>query len=314
MIPKTAAYGSGILYPPNLTDSLSETLKSSGIETLILWAFHIHTSGDIIFNDTKIITYDSNVGESKYVADDHWPSRLHGLIESGSTITQLAASIGGWATDDFLHIKQIYESNNNSFDNTALKSNFKLFKKKFPSVTLIDLDVEGPDVMNYDQTSFVAFCKMLIGIGFDITFCPYAEQDFWTGSLNALNQSNPGAVRWWNLQCYAGGAGNDATTWASYITVAIPGFKTDGYILVSDWSRFYNTVEKVWQGDCVPAFNEFMSGYKSESSVAGGFLWNIDQVEGYADAIKREKDPHECSSSDRSLADYISAIKGGLGH
>jgi hypothetical protein len=174
-------------------------------------------------------------------------------------------------------------------------------------------DVEGPNPENYDQTSFTAFCKMLIEIGFNITFCPYENSDYWTGSLNILNFYKAGAVKWWNLQCYAGGAGNNPNTWTGYITSAIPTFNTDGYILASDWSRNYNSVDKMWQGDCVPAFKSLMKSFKGEKSVGGGFLWNIDQVEEYAEEIRKYPAPQECSSSDRSLADYISAITSGLG-
>jgi len=312
-IPQTAAYGSGILYPPNLTPALSTTVKNSGIETLILWAFHIETNGNIVFNNTPIITYDRSKGKSQYLGNANWPTQLQALMGTGSKITQMEASIGGYDTNDFLNIKTIYTNHGQSFDNTALQSNFRLFKQTFPTIALIDMDVEGPNPENYDQQSFVAFCQMLIEIGFDITFCPYTLPTYWTGSLKALNTSNPGAVKWWNLQCYAGGTGNNADTWAGYITSTIPGFNTDGFILVSGSSRYYNTINQQWQGDCVPAFKTLMSTFKGEKSVGGGFLWNIDQVEGYAEEIKTHPDPEECSSSNRSLADYISAIVAGLG-
>ncbi|HSK72014.1 MAG TPA: hypothetical protein VK892_09995 [Pyrinomonadaceae bacterium] len=309
-IPKTAAFGEGILYPPNLTPDLISTLKTSGIETLIIGLFHIESNGDIVLNDTTLIHYDESQQKSIYVGDPGWSAQLQELIGTESQITQMEASIGGWATGDYERIKTIYQDNGDSFNNTAVQSNFQLFKSEFPTITLIDTDVEE----TYDQTSFVAFCQMLIAIGFGITFCPYTETDFWTGSLNALNKSNPGAVKWWNLQCYAGGGGNDPDTWAGYITSAIPGFKTDGFILASDWSRFYNTQDQAWEGDCAPAFESLMATFKGEASVGGGFVWNIDQVEGYEAELKIHPDPAECSKTDRSLSDYIQAINNGLGN
>ena len=315
-IPKTAAYGSGILYP-SISPSLASTIKTAGIDILIVWAFHVKATGDIAFNDTLIISFDQTTGKSNYVGDANWPTVLSGLMGTGSTISQMEASIGGYTTNDFLNIKNIYNNNNNSFDNTPLKSNFELFKKTFPMITLIDMDAEGPDAGNYDQDSFVAFCKMLIAsdIGFDITFCPYENNDFWVNSLQALNgTSNTGPVKWWNLQCYAGGGGNTGTEWAGYITQTIPAFNTDGYILVSDSSRYYNTYDQQWEGDCVPAFTDLMSSMKGETSVSGAFLWNIDQVEDYAASLKKYgPDPEECSSTNRSLKDYLGAITKGLG-
>jgi hypothetical protein len=311
-IPKTAAYGQGILYPPNLTSSLISDMKASGLETLILGLFHVNANGDIVFNDETIIQYDESAKKSVYVGDSGWAAQLEELIGEDSTITQMEASIGGWATGDYERIQAIYQDNGNSFENTAVQSNFQLFKSEFPTITLIDTDVEE----TYDQTSFVAFCQMLIAIGFGITFCPYntGETDFWTGSLNALNTSNPGAVKWWNLQCYAGGTGNDPNTWAGYITAAISGFNTNGFILASDWTRFYNTQDQAWEGDCVPAVKSLMATFSGEAAVGGGFLWTIDQIEQYAADIEKIPDPAECAKSDRSLSDYIQAINTGLGN
>ena len=45
----------------------------------------------------------------------------------------------------------------------------KSFAATFPAIDGIDMDCEE----TYDVPSFAAFCKMLIGIGFGITFCPY---------------------------------------------------------------------------------------------------------------------------------------------
>lgn len=309
-IPKTAAYGEGILYAPNLTPDFISTLKTSGIQTLILGLFHVESNGDIVFNDTTIIQYNESAGKSVYTGDPDWMAQLQELIGAGSQITQMEASIGGWDTGDYARIQTIYQDNGNSFDNTPVQKSFQLFKSTFPIITLIDTDVED----KYDQPSFVAFCRMLIEIGFGITFCPYSQEDFWTGSLNALNTSNPGAVKWWNLQCYAGGGGNDPAAWAGYITRAIPGFDTGGFILASDWSRFYNTQDQAWEGDCAPAVESLMATFKGEASVGGGFLWNIDQVQGYANDIKKYPDPEECSETDRSLSDYMQAINNGLGN
>ena len=91
-------------------------------------------------------------------------------------------------------------------------------------IALIDMDVEN----TYDQTSFVAFCQMLAGIRFGITFCPYGSVSFWVNSLAAFNQSNPGAVKWWNLQCYDGGNLNDPAQWAQAIVTKIRTFNPHG--------------------------------------------------------------------------------------
>lgn len=296
-----AAYGEGIMYTPTLQQNMT-AIQQAGWTSIILSLFHVSSAGDISFNDKPVIQ------NGAYVGDPAWPAQVAQLQQGGSTITQTLASIGGGGVHDYQHIMGIYTGHNNTFQGTPLQQNFQAFYKTFPSVTLIDMDCEE----TYDQTSFTAFCEMLIAIGFGITFCPYAtgEMSFWTGSLAALEQTNPGAVKWWNLQCYDGGNGNDPDTWASAIQQAIPNFNTNGFILASDWSRFWNTQYSRWQGDCPAAVTTLLSGFKSEASVGGAFIWTIDQIIDYPGILKQHPDPASCGNV--GMTDYVAAIKTGL--
>lgn len=304
-----AAYGEGIMYAPTLQANMA-AIQSAGWNSIILGLFHIGSAGDLGFNDASIISGGS------YVGDAGWPQQLTQLVTpgSGNTIQRLLASFGGGGVKDFANVQAIYQANGNSFAGTALETNFQAFYTAFPAIRLIDMDVED----NYDQPSFVAFCQMLAGIGFGLTFCPYAtwEMDFWTGSLAALNTSNKGAVKWWNLQCYDGGAGNDPGQWAQAITKAIPGFDTTGFILAGDWSRYLDKPRSdpatwYWAGDCPPAMQSLMAGYQGEPSVGGGFVWTIDQIIGYAASQQQKPDPAPCGSVD--MASYVQAIAAALG-
>lgn len=303
-----AAYGEGVMYPPNLSANIS-AIQTAGWTSVIVSLFHVNTSGDIYINDTKIFT------GGKYIGSPDWPGQLQQLLQGqGSTIATLLASIGGGGVSDYASIQTIYLNNNKSFDGTPLQANFQTFFSTFPTVTLIDMDVEE----TYDQDSFVAFCQMLIKIGFGITFCPYAtwEMDFWTGSLANLNQSNPNAVKWWNLQCYDGGGGNDPQSWADGISSAIPGFITADFILAGDWSRNLaepnqNPSSWYWQGDCPPAMQTLMSSFAKEPCVGGGFIWTIDQILDYAADQKKKADPQPCGNV--VMKDYVAAINNGLG-
>ena len=302
-----AAYGEGVMYPPNLKPNIS-AIQTAGWTSVIVSLFHVSSTGDVGLNDTQLFS------GGQYVGSSAWPGELKQLMGKGSTITTLLGSIGGGGVSDFANIQTIYDNNNNSFAGTPLQKNFQSFFSTLPTITLIDMDVED----NYDQASFVAFCQMLIDIGFGITFCPYAswETSFWTGSLKQLNQSNPGAVKWWNLQCYDGGQGNDPQTWATAITSAIPGFDTTGFILAGDWSRNLAEPNKnpsswFWQGDCPPAMQTLMSSFKSETCVGGGFVWTIDQILDYAAQQKKKPDPQPCGNA--GMSDYVAAITNGLG-
>lgn len=286
-----AAYGEGCMYPSTSNpQSVGETItmiQNSGLTTVILSLAHIgrdydisppQIMGDIIYNNTLIFSEGSYVGDPSWI-DPTSSNCINNLI--GGSVTQVELSIGGGGVMDYQTIKKIYNQNGNSFEGTNLQNNFIALKNTLTVVSIIDTDCEE----TYDQASFVAFCQMCIAIGFKITFCPYTLENFWTGSLAALNTSNPGAVIWWNLQCYDGGYGNDPQTWASHITNAIPGFDTNGYILAGDWTND------------TPKQTEFlMQTFANENAVSGGFLWTIDNT----------------INNPNTLADYVTAIKKGL--
>ncbi|HZD92830.1 MAG TPA: hypothetical protein VE133_01165 [Candidatus Sulfotelmatobacter sp.] len=301
-----AAFGLGEIYPPNLAKNMS-ALQKAGWTAIIAGLFHIDASGNLYINDTQI------TNNAQYIGSPDWPGQLQQLLKGpGSTITTLEASIGGWGVNDFSNVKTIYEKNNKSFAGTLLQKTFQLFFITFPMIRLIDMDMEN----TYDQPSFVAFCQMLIQIGFGITFCPYTQQSFWTGSLAALNKSNPGAVKWWNLQCYAGGGGNDPKNWAAAITSAIPGFNTNSFLLASDWSRNLNQPNPdpstwYWEGDCPPAMQGLLATFAKEPCISGAFVWNIDQILNYAADQKKKPDPNPCGVV--GMTDYVAAVKKALG-
>ncbi|RNC85697.1 MAG: hypothetical protein ED557_02690 [Balneola sp.] len=264
-----AVYAEGCMYPDTAIQPINDVvsqLQQSGFTTLITSLFHIGRNysisppqimGDIYFNDKLVIS------EGSYVGDQSWPSIINSI--PGGSITQVCASIGGGGVMDYQTIQKIYEDNGNSFSGTNLERNFEVFRSTFPAISIIDLDNED----NYDKTSLVAFCQMLIGIGFDITFCPYQswDQQFWDSCLASLNASNPGAVKWWNLQCYDGGNGNDPQDWANNIKRYIPGFDTDGFILAGDWIN-----------DSPSGVESLMQSFKNESCVGGGFIWTLDSI------------------------------------
>jgi hypothetical protein len=306
-----AAYGEGALYPAASLTPITAAIQQAGWTTVILSLFHIgrtsanQNQGDLYFNDQLVVS------EGKYVGDSAWPAAVAAL--KGGSVTRLAASVGGatpWV-QDFQTIQAIYQGNGNSFAGTLLETNFTLFRQTFPDIDVIDMDCEE----TYDQDSFVAFCQMLVGLGFSITFCPYAayESGFWVGSLQALTASNPGSVLWWNLQCYAGGSGNQPATWAGYITAAMPDFNTNGFILASDWSRFWS--DNQWQGDCVDAVGQLLAPFDGNACVGGAFIWTLDQILSYDATAKLHPDNNHydpCQGGGGSMSAYVDVIAAVL--
>jgi hypothetical protein len=304
---------------PKSVDALYDSTKKAGWTTIILGLFHIgdaargFVEAEIFLNDLSIIR------DGVYTADHAWPAKI-AQLKASSSITEIYASIGGWdPVRDFKTIKEIYEKNHNSFEGTMLQKNFQVLRDKVPAIDGIDMDCEGNSGTDvYDKTSFVAFCKMLIGMGFAITFCPYEKPEFWVGALdeienskvivNGVEKSARGAVKWWNLQCYDGGANNDPQTWASAIKAKIPEFPTDGFILASDWAKFWDKDRNQWRGDCPREVKQRISQYSKEACFGGAFIWNMDQIVD-AETRKVKCDRSGLPPNTPGMWDYAEAIR-----
>lgn len=297
-----SAYAGNIILPPGLKQNMS-AIQSAGFTSLIVDLFHVDLDGSINFNGTTQPIIKNGV----YIGPAQWPTQL-AQLKSGGTIQTLLASFGGW-DDVFYTIQKIYNANGGSFNGTQLQANAAVFRKTFPAFDIIDMDVEYPKGPPANAANcVVAFCQMWIEAGFDITFCPFQDTGFWTGCLASLENTNPGAVKWWNLQCYAGGNGNNPQDWADAITRALPNFNTGNYILASDWTPFWDINQ--WQGDCPAPFQKLLSAFKGQACVGGAFVWNIDQIFAYPAAIKIHPWSNACKQM--SMVAYVNAIKNAL--
>jgi hypothetical protein len=282
-------------------------MRESGFTTIVIGMFHIGNPevakdtqlGDIIFNGGKPLV----IRDGKYVANaPHWPGQIGQLKQGTTSVTKVYACFGGGdPVQDFSTIKSIYEKNGNSFQGTMLKKNLEVFRQVFPAFDGIDMDCE--DV--YDLPSFVAFCDMMIGLGFDITFCPYAAQDFWNTALAKVSSAHPGAVKWWNLQCYAGGAENNPKDWS-------PANSRPGYIIPGDWVRFWDPNSQAWFGDCPQDMQNLFATFAQQTAVGGGFVYELDLIR---DTIKniRVRGTGCAIQEPRYASIYLQFVKAGLG-
>ena len=207
--PSIAAYALDALGPANIATNLEAT-RAAGWTTILLGLFHIgyppdQAEAEIFFNSTSIIKGGKDAGTFSTGFDPAWPQMIAALKEN-SPITRIHASFGGGPpVVDFTTIKTIFEANNNSFKGTALETNMQLVSETFKEIDGIDMDCEDM----YDPASFVAFCEMAIGMGFNLSVCPYTSTDFWSvGSAREVT-SRPGDVLepamlcWRRRQCPA---------------------------------------------------------------------------------------------------------------
>ena len=292
-----------------LTLSGKENMATAGFTTVVIGMFHIGDPevafdtqlGDIIFNGGNPILIRN--GSFFYSGAQTWVSQLLRLKTSvGSTITKVYASFGGGSpVQDFATIKKIYEQNGNSFEGTMLKKNLGLFTELFSGHRAfdgIDMDCEE----TYDVPSFVAFCEMLNKMGFPITFCPYTNQPFWDEAQKKIQAASPGAVKWWNLQCYDGGAPNIPQEWAKGLPA--------GFIIPGDWVRFWDPCAQSFNGDCPTTMTSRFNGFLGPIPLGGGFVYNLDMIRD----TEHNSGDNGCGQKDRiKPIDYRTAVQAGLG-
>lgn len=272
----TSVYGGGPFYPGE--GSSLERINECGFTTLVCWAVHVQENGDLVYNNTPIVT------GGNYVGDPNWGPLLK-AAKMGGTVNRILFSIGGWGTSDFANIQSLMAQYGNDPGNPLFKS-FAVLKEAIGVIDGIDLDNED----NYDAPSTIQFCQMLGDIGYqEVTFCPYTNMNYWAQCLDGVQQSHQGLVTGYNLQCYAGGAGNpyQFDQWINSIK-GILGDRAAEFINPGLWCK-NGTGCSAGQS---PA--EIEAEFRSWKSYGftGGFIWLFDDIvkcgpnpQSYAKAI-----------------------------
>jgi hypothetical protein len=122
--------------------------------------------------------------------------------------------IGSGGVNDFTNIQALLATQEGTL---TLKRNFSALASAMP---IDGYDFDDEDL--YDADTIAGLTEALCaGNQLIITYCPYTAQDTWNQALQDVytwdQQHNPvlgQSVRWWNLQCYSGGDGNDPASWA----------------------------------------------------------------------------------------------------
>ena len=278
-----AIYGGGPLYadPAALDD-----LRGSGFTTVVAWTLHVGANGELTFNDQRL------VAEGRYLGDPLWPGRLAAMKQGGS-VRQLLFSVGSAGVEDFQHIRDLIRSQGTG-PQSRLRQNLQALRTAIPAIDGFDLDDEDLQ----DPATTRAFATLVGELGGTVTFCPYDNADFWVGCLRELEAAAPGLVTAWNLQCYAGGAGNQPQAWIDRISAALgPAYDARGLVRPGLWSRHGDDCGDGDEPDGVAA----RCGAWKPSGIRGGFIWLYDDIRA-------------CGSRGGSgAAAYAGAITGTLG-
>lgn len=294
----SAIYASGELYTGG--SAVITDLKGSGFTSVVAWAAHVQTNGDFHFNDTPIVQ------QGKYVGDPGWPELLAGLKQGTTSVNRLLFSFGGWESQDFPNMKALIFPNSGDYpDNpqigpeTILYQNFQALKNAIPTIDAIDYD----DETLYDQPTTVALSRMLNGLGYHVTFCPFTNTSFWVDCLYQLNEPTPNLVTGFNLQCYAGGAENNPQDWISAIEEKMGGgFDAKGFVLPGLWCRHGNDCA---DGQCPASICSQFEDWQP-SGIQGGFIWRYAPIQTCANS-------GACGQGiSMNTAAYAEAVIGGL--
>lgn len=300
----TAIYGGGPFYPiaPDRSSTdLPATialLKASGFTTVVEWGLQLNSDktgshvGDLQLNFPI-------VSDGVYIGDPDWPDMLAGLKTGTTSVDRLIFSVLGYEGGTFPTIQWLIETQGTTPD-SILYRNFAALKQAIPAIDGIDFD----DETLFDPDTTVKFAVMLGEIGYSITFCPFGDSGFWAGCLAAIEAQAPGLVTGFNLQCYAGGTGQQPASWAKAIAAATGWPLSRAAALVNPglWCR--NEEPGAEPGRCPSGIADQFAAWQP-SGIQGGFIWLYDHLE-------KSVDSGLCGSEAMTAAAYASAIRRGL--
>lgn len=275
------------------------TLKGSGFTTVIVFAIHVDydsSTGNIAIRlngepgqaSANLVTYIASSGTATYVGDPDWPGTLASLKTGTTSVNRILLCLGGWGTSDFQNIQTILTA---SGGKAALTTTFATLHSGIGCVDGIDFDDESL----YSVDTNVALAGVLNQAGFTtVTMCPYTEIYTWIQTIIDINTEYPGFVSGINLQCYAGGAGNEPKTWVAklYSRQAVlgqsptPFYPGVAFCLSSDASCGDGTTCSCKDYNCPAAVTSWYQAIQANAGhgsitvprYTGGFLWRYDDV------------------------------------
>jgi hypothetical protein len=224
-----------------LTTSQITGWQASGFKIMVLFSMSIDTNGNFWYSGQEICSGGSYIGPS------NWGTLLNQCLGGQGGMYRIEMCIGGWGDQSFLNIKNLIAAQGNNTNN-ILYQNLAALHAALP-ITAINYD----DEYEYDTGSAVTFGIMAGSLGMQITLCPYTNPSYWQSVASGLSNCD-----YCYLQTYSGGAGNDPTTWASWL-----GGSTTG-------TKGVTVMPLYWDNDRNATFLTNMLAWGKEGCVGGG--------------------------------------------
>lgn len=180
------------------------TLANSGFGTILLGQWHVHSNGDIYYNNSILSSVMDNL------------QKIPAILKSTGQVKKVLISFGPFGSD---------------FQD--IQNNLASFESQMSNV----IAISGCDGFDWDlEQDFSTLPDILVtltdwanGISDAVTAAPYNTQSYWEGILPRVT---PPGFAWWNLQLY-GGASYSA--WVGYLNGLVPdpqSFLVPGYSVV----------------------------------------------------------------------------------
>ena len=241
----------------NVTKADTTPIKTSGFNTIIIFALNLKSNGDLVY--PAIVAGDTEtplVTNGVYVGGAAYSNLVKGYKTGNTTIKRTEATISGATA-----IQSLINSQGTG-PSTALYKTMSALKAAW------NLDaINNDDESLYDVNSTVAFAQMLGQIGYKYTTAPYTYQSFWAQVASELNEKAPGLQDTQFVQCYDGGSGNDPGQWQQAV-----GVRTIPLLWVTNKSKPYD-------GSTPQEMQTQFSGWKSSEGITGGGLWNSYDIQ-----------------------------------
>jgi hypothetical protein len=326
MAHNTAAYLGDEGAPGSIQKHIAD-IQASGLTTVILIALHVGRKmkkypdmniGDLMYNHYPdgLLVSGGKFNPKNNSAIAVWPGQVAQLKQQGS-VRKVFISVGGQGgynqerdVFDFRTIQKMFTEGKEGIlrDNiAALKAAFTI--NRVCAIDGFDIDCEEKDVgepgEKVDENTIVKFCQILFEHEFAVTFCPYESDTWWRDCMQKLWKQGH-KVSWWNLQCYAGGSGNqdDLSPWYRALSAVVYPQAPASFLVPGLAVKSAKDVLPETDRLCPTGPKSFYTTFRGLNNprLAGGFLWNYDALVGQSTV---------CSGQNH-LSAYVQAITGAL--
>lgn len=242
-------YGGGPFYSGGTP--VMNSLRNSGFTTVVLWTIHVHSNGDLYFNNTLIVSNGAYVGSAA------WPGQLATLLQAPTSVNRIEVSVGSAGVNDWGTIDQLIASQGTG-TGSILYKNFSALRAATGAVA-----INSDDEEDYNLSGAEAFAQMILGMGYSaFTIVPYTNQSYWAQLKSDLGSSMDRVY----LQDYAGGTGNSPAQWSQALGITVmPGL----------WSK---NGPGCSSGDSPSQVQKQMAAWKRSAHITGGFMWLYDDI------------------------------------